>query len=142
MKLRLISLIFIAVLLLTAVGASENVTYSNESQNITFEGMNFTIPAGFGESKDVEDFDDLGSYGKSCFYVNEANGEIIITVISDWMGMNVDEFYKEGAVESTVNGHTGWNYTEDGLHYFGFVQDDKGILIGVTNETRLNEVVV
>ncbi|MBR4448303.1 hypothetical protein [Methanobrevibacter sp.] len=142
MKLRFLSLIFVAALLLATVSASENISYSNESENITFEGVNFTIPAGFGESKDVEDFDELGSYGKSCFYVNEANGEIIITVISDWMGMNVDEFYKEGAVESTVNGHTGWNYTEDDLHYFGYVHDDKGILIGVTNETRLYEIVL
>lgn len=142
MKLRLFSLIFIAVLLLSAVSASENISYSNESKNITFEGVNFTIPAGFGESKDIEDFDELGSYGKSCFYVNEANGEIIITVISDWMGMNVDELYKDGAVESTINGHKGWNYTEDNLHYFGYVHDDKGVLIGVTNETRLYEVVL
>ena len=142
MKSRFLFLIFIAALLLSTVSAGENITYSNESKNITFEGVNFTIPAGFGESKDVEDFDDLGSYGKSCFYVNESDGEIIITVISDWMGMNVDELYKEGAVESTVNGHTGWNYTEDDLHYFGYVHEDKGILIGVTNETRLFEVVL
>lgn len=142
MKLRFFAMLFISVFLLSAVSAGENITYSNESKNITFEDMNFTIPAGFGESKDIEDFDELGSYGKSCFYVNGTNDEIIITVISDWMGINVDELYKEGAVEATINGHDGWKYTQDGLHYFGYVHDNKGVIIGVTNATRISEVVL
>ena len=142
MKLKLISMVLLGFLLLGIACAGEDVKYSNETKNITFEGMEFTIPEGFGESKGDEDFDELGSYGQTCFYVNEANGEIIITVISDWMGMSLDELYKEGAVKSTVNGHEGWNYTQDGLHYFGYVHDDKGILIGVTNQTRLYEVII
>ena len=136
MKVKVISLIILAFLFLGMASAAENVDYSNETKNITFEGVNFTIPVGFGESKGNEDFNDLGSNGQTCFYVNEFNGEIVITVISDWMGMSLDELYKDGAVKSKVNGHEGWNYTEDDLHYFGYVHDDKGILIGVTNETR------
>lgn len=142
MKLRLFSLIFVVALVLTNVSAGDEIIYSNETENITFEGMNFTIPEGFGESKDIEDFDELGSYGQTCFYVNEENEEIVITVISDWMGMNVDELYKEGAKESKIKGHEGWNYTEDGLYYFGYVQDDKGIIVGTTNQTLLNEVII
>ncbi|WP_405264926.1 hypothetical protein [Methanobrevibacter sp.] len=142
MKVKVISLIILAFLFLGMASAAENVDYSNETKNITFEGVNFTIPVGFGESKGNEDFNDLGSNGQTCFYINEFNGEIIITVISDWMGMSLDELYKEGAVKSKVNGHEGWNYTEDDLHYFGYVHDDKGILIGVTNETRLYEVIL
>ena len=142
MKVKVISLIILAFLFLGMASAAENVDYSNETKNITFEGVNFTIPVGFGESKDNEDFKDLGSNGQTCFYVNEFNGEIVITVISDWMGMSLDELYKDGAIKSKVNGHEGWNYTEDDLHYFGYVHDDKGILIGVTNETRLYEVIL
>lgn len=132
----------LAFLFLGMASAAENVDYSNETKNITFEGVNFTIPVGFGESKGNEDFNDLGSNGQTCFYVNEFNGEIIITVISDWMGMSLNELYKDGAIKSKVNGHEGWNYTEDDLHYFGYVHDDKGILIGVTNETRLYEIIL
>ncbi len=124
------------------VSASHNLDYSDESHNITFEGVEFTIPQGFAESKNNEDFDELGSEGQTCFYINEWNGEIVITVISDWMGMSLDELYTDGAVKSTVNGHKGWKYTENGLHYFGYVQDDRGILVGVTNETRLYEVIL
>ncbi|WP_458453128.1 hypothetical protein [Methanobrevibacter sp.] len=143
MKLiRVIAIMFISILFLSVVCATENVDYFENSTNITFQDVNFTIPSGFGESKDAQEFDDLGSEGQTCFYINEANGEIIITVISDWMGMNVDELYKDGAEKTTINGHEGWNYTEGDLHYFGYVHDDKGILIGVTNQTRLYEVIL
>jgi hypothetical protein len=142
MKVKLFVLILLAFIVMGAAGAGESVDYSTESKNITFEGVDFTIPEGFGESKGNEKFNDLGSDGKTCFYINEYNGEIVITVISDWMGMSLEELHKDGAVKSTVNGHKGWNYTENGLHYFGYVHDDKGILVGVTNETRLFEVIV
>ena len=146
--MRTRNLIFILLAMMIAgsvilgVSASEHVKYSNETENVTFEGVEFTIPQGFGESKDNEDFDDLGSDGQTCFYINEANGEIVITVISDWMGMSVEELYKDGAIKSSINGHSGWNYTHDDLHYFAYVHDDKGILVGVTNETRLYEVIL
>lgn len=142
MKMKLICVLILAFLLMGAVSAAENVKYSNETKNITFEGVNFTIPQGYGESKDVEDFDDLGSEGQTCFYINEANGEIIITVVSDWMGISLDELKKDGAVKSKINGHTGWNYTADGLHYFSYVDGDKGIQVAVTNETRLSQVII
>lgn len=142
MKIMLASIMLLAFLLFGMASASENITYSNESQNITFEGVQFTIPQGFGESKDEEDFDDLGSEGQTCFYINEAKGEIVITVISDWMGMSLNELYRDGAHKTTINGHKGWKYTEDGLYYFGYVHNDKGILVGVTNQTRLFEVIL
>lgn len=144
MKLnKIIILISMLIMLCLASNSyAENVTYSNESTNITFEGVDFTIPEGFGQLKDNEDFNDLGSDGKTCFYINEAKGEIQITVISDWMGMSLEELYKDGATKTKINGHNGWNYTENDLHYFGYVHNDTGILVGVTNETRLFEVIV
>ena len=144
MKLnKIIILISMLIMLCLASNSyAENVTYSNESTNITFEGVDFTIPEGFGQLKDNEDFNDLGSDGKTCFYINEAKGEIQITVISDWMGMSLEELYKDGATKTKINGHNGWNYTENDLHYFGYVHNDTGILVGVTNETRLFEVIL
>ncbi len=138
---RIILAVLFAFLILGIAGASD-IEYSNQTENITFEGVDFTIPEGFGESKDAEDFDDLGSDGQTCFYINEYNGEIVITVISDWMGMSLEELEKENATKTSINGHEGWNYTEGDLHYFGYVHDDKGILVGVTNETRLYEIIV
>ena len=138
---KIIPIILLTFLLL-AVTSAADVDYSNRTENITFEGVDFTIPEGFGESKSTEEFDDLGSEGQTCFYINEYNGEIVITVISDWMGMSLNELKKDNATKTEINGHEGWNYTENGLHYFGYVHDDKGILVGVTNETRLYEVII
>lgn len=140
--LKLISVMFLAFMLFGMASASDDIGYFNNTTNITFEGVEFSIPAGFGELKDTEDFDDLGSEGQTCFYINEAKGEIQITVISDWMGMSLDELYKDGAKKTTINGHKGWNYTENNLTYFGYVENDTGILVGATNETRLFEVVL
>ncbi len=138
---RLIPLV-ILMFLFVGMASAEEVKYSNQTENITFEGVDFTIPQGFGESKDTEDFDDLGSEGQTCFYINEYKGEIVITVISDWMGMSLNELEKENATKTSINGHEGWNYTEGDLHYFGYIHDDKGIIVGVTNETRLYEVIL
>ena len=138
----ILSCLILACLIMTQVSADENVSYFDVSKNITFEGVDFTIPQGFGESKDDEVFDDLGSDGKTTFYINEYKGEIVITVISDWMGMSLEELKKENATKASINGHDGWNYTEDGLNYFAYVHDDKGILVGVTNQTRLYEVIL
>lgn len=132
----------IIFVLIAPVCASENASDFNNSTKITFEGIEFMIPLGFNESKDAQDFDNLGSQGKTCFYINEYGGEIIITVASDWMGMSLDELYKEGASKAKINGHEGWNYTEGNLTYFGYVDGDSGIIIGVTNQTRLQEVII
>jgi len=132
----------LAVFLAGAVCAADNVSYFNNTTKITFEDVDFLIPTGFGESKAPENYDGLGSEGQTCFYINEANGEIIITVISDWMGISLDELKEDGAVKTTLNGYKGWNYTDGNLHYFSYIHDDKGIIIGVTNQTRLAEVVI
>lgn len=132
----------IIFILMAPVFAGENSSDLNNSTKITFEGIEFIIPDGFNESKDSQDFNELGSEGKTCFYINEYGGEIVITVASDWMGMSLDELYKEGASKANINGHEGWNYTEGNLTYFGYVQKDSGIIIGVTNETRLAQVIV
>ena len=142
MKLKLLSLTLLIFMILGAVCASENISYFNESKNITFQDVRFTIPEGFGESRDAEDYDDLGSTGRTCFYINEYQGEIVITVISDWMGMSLEELQKDNSTKSSINGHEGWNYTEDGLHYFAYIHDNMAVLVGVTNETRLYEVII
>ena len=140
--IKAISVIIFACLLIGMVSASDDINYFNNTTNITFEGVDFTIPAGFGELKDSQDFNDLGSEGQTCFYINEAQGEIQITVISDWMGMSLDELKKDRATKTKLNGHEGWNYTENNLTYFAYVENDTGILVGATNETRLFEVVL
>ena len=60
----------IMFILIAPVCATELVGDFNNSTKITFEGIDFMIPLGFNESKTNQDFDDLGSHGKTCFYIN------------------------------------------------------------------------
>ena len=76
---KTISAILLIFLLIGIASASDDINYFTNTTNITFEGVNFTIPQGFGELKDAQDFNDLGSEGKTCFYINDAGGEIQIT---------------------------------------------------------------
>ena len=132
----------IIFILLAPVCADENVNYLDETSKINFHGVDFMIPFGFGEAKSSQEFEDLGSNGQTCFYINEYGGEIIITVASDWMGMSLDELYKEGASKIEINGHEGWNYTKNNLTCFGYVEGNNAIIVEVTNHTRLNEVII
>jgi hypothetical protein len=143
MKLRHMGILILAlVMLMSQVSAADNVTYFNNTTKIEFEGVDFNIPAGFGQLKNSEDYDGLGSDGETCFYINEAQGNITITVISDWMGMTLDELKEAGSTKLIINGHTGWNYTKDDMHCFAYLDDDKGVIVGATNETRLAQVII
>lgn len=143
MNLKHVILASLVILILIApVCADENISYLNETSKINFHGVDFMIPFGFGEAKATEDYGELGSQGQTCFYINEYGGEIIITVASDWMGMSLDELYKDGASKVRINGHEGWNYTKDNLTCFGYVEGNNAIIVEVTNQTRLNEVII
>lgn len=137
-----VCIIFILSITILSISATDNISYSNESSKINFEGIDFVIPMGFGQSKSIEDYGELGSHGKTSFYINEYGGEIVITVVSDWMGMSLDELKKDGAVKSSIKGYEGWNYSEGNLTYFSYLNDDKGIIVGVTNQTRFNEIII
>ena len=129
---KVISLILFIFLIMTAVSAGEK---------IAFEGVNFHIPDNFTKSDDIMDYTKLGSEGKTCVYSNDLNETIELTVVSDWMGMSLNDFKCNGAVKKTINGHEGWSYNQKSLYYFGYISDDKGILVGVSNQTYLNEIV-
>lgn len=130
-----------SLLLMGSVSAAKNISYFENSTNVTFEGLNFTIPAGFGVSKDPANYDKLGSEGKTCYYADEDNGTIEITVISDWMGMSLDELEANNSKKASINGHQGWRYAENNLHYFGYICKDKGVIVGVTNQSRLSDII-
>ena len=142
MKAKHVALMILAVMLFLMISqiSAQNITYFNNTTEITFEDVNFKIPEGFGVSMAPEDYDELGSHGKTVVYANEAGEEISITVIYDWMGMSLDELYADGANKTAINGYEGWNYTDGNFTCFGYVSEDKGIIISSNNQTRIGEV--
>ena len=133
--LKTVSILLLAFLLFTTV-------YAGDDSTVTFEGVDFNIPDGFNITGDIDDYEKLGSDAKTCQYANCLNETIELTVITDWMGMSLDDLYRDGAFKKTVNSHKGWCYDENNLHYFGYVDDDCGILIGVTNQSSLSEIII
>ena len=130
---KVISILIIAAILTGAVSAGE-------SDKVSFEGIEFSIPDGFNESGDVKDYNKLGSEGKTCFYAGN-DSDIEITVIHDWMGLSLDELKMKGSAKTTIKGHEGWKYKDDDLICFAFIEDDTGIIIGVSDYKLLSEII-
>ena len=128
---KIFSIIFIITLFVGAVGAS-----------INFQGVNFNIPDDFNKSGVVRDFNDLGSEGKTCRYINGSNEIIEITVVSDWMGMSLDDLHQDKASSTSIKGHDGWGFKKDNLYCFSYMDDDKGIIVGVSDKSLLNQIIV
>ena len=130
---KVISILIIAVMLAGVVSASE-------SDKISFEGLDFNIPDGFNQTNGIKDYNKLGSEGKTCVY--SKNDTIIeITVIHDWMGLSLDELKKKDSTKATIKGHEGWKYKDDSLICFAFIEDDKGVIIGVSDNKLLSEII-
>ena len=132
---KIIPILIFTFLLLGAV-------YSSDIDTISFEGVNFHIMDDFKDSGKIRDYDGLGSDGKTCLYTNNESEKIEITVISDWMGISLDDFKRDGASKKTINGHKGWSYKQNDLSYFGYVSGDEGILVGVTNSSYLYDIII
>lgn len=119
--------------LISGVSASE----------ITFKGVDFNIPDGFREvDGDESIIPDKGSESDAKFFTNEYGGNISIAVVSDFLGMNLDELKEPGANKTEINGHTGWSYKEGNVYYFSYLCNDKGVIVGAVNETPLGEVII
>lgn len=142
MKFEHVILLVLSISLLMGYVSAEGNVYFNNTTNTTFEDVDFTIPAGFSQNDLPQDYDELGSHGKTTYF-NSSNGEkIVITVIYDWMGMSLEEMYFEGANKTTINNHEGWKYIQDNLTCFGYVDGDHGIIVSTNNESRLSEVII
>ena len=128
---KIFSVIFIIALSVGAVGAGVN-----------FQGVDFNIPDDFNKSGVVRDFNDLGSEGKTCRYINGSNEIIEITVVSDWMGMSLDDLRQDKASSTSLRGHDGWSFKKNNLYCFSYIDGDKGIIVGVSDKALLNQIIV
>lgn len=146
MKSKYLLLLGIASILIcfsiSHVFADENVVFSNDPTNITFESVNFSIPQGFGMKGEVKDYDGMGSEGKTCVYINNDSCMIKLIVITDWMGISLDDFKNENATKDNINGHEGWKYHDKKFEYFGYVENNKGVLVATTNSSKFQEVII
>lgn len=91
---------------------------------------------------EVKDYDGMGSEGKTCVYINNDSCMIKLIVITDWMGISLDDFKNENATKDNINGHEGWKYHDKKFEYFGYVENNKGVLVATTNSPKFQEVII
>lgn len=130
---------------ITAEGfGGNNVTVFNESTQVDIGQCSFTLPKGFGAYDDknaTSDLPDLGSDTNYKFYISEDGGKIHIIVVHDFLGMSLDDIKVDGANKTKINGKEGWSYDKNGLYYFSYVEDNNAVFVGVTNKSRIGEII-
>ena len=46
------------------------------------------------------------------------------------------------ATKDNINGHEGWKYHDKKFEYFGYVENNKGVLVATTNSSKFQEVII
>lgn len=79
MKAKHGALVILAAMLFLMISqiSAQNITYFNDTTEITIEEVNFKIPEGFGVSVAPEDYNELGSHGKTAVYANEDRKSVV-----------------------------------------------------------------
>lgn len=138
-----LAIAFIAVGPLSAADDDVNIlsaldiTPFNEDTNVTIDGINFNVPKGYGEQKDLAKDDDKYNLGSEEVtlsnhqYLNEKGDMLNLQVIfiKD-KNYTMDSLTPEnGAVKKTINGKEGFYYEQDDVATFMYAQDGKSVQV-------------
>ena len=114
-----------------------DITPFNEDTNVTIDGINFNVPKGYGEQKDLAKDDDKYNLGSEEItlsnhqYLNE-DGDMLslqVVFIKD-KNFTMDSLSPEdGAVKKTINGKDGFYSEQDGIAMFMYAQDGKSVQV-------------
>ena len=126
-----------------------DITPFNEDTNVTIDGINFNVPKGYGEQKDLAKDDDKYNLGSEEItlsnhqYLNE-DGDMLslqVVFIKD-KNFTMDSLSPEdGAVKKTINGKDGFYSEQDGIAMFMYAQDGKSVQV-TGKEDVVSKVIV
>lgn len=153
MKKKLLAILALLIVAagITAVSAFDlgDLTGSSESQNVTIDGIDFNIPAGFDEEKDLalngEKDERAGvtytTWGKT---YSKGSNEVISIGVATYDGVEVDDEIASlvGGNAEKINDVDGYEYDDEKFDGFVYAKDGKLVIISVTDKELLNEVVV
>ena len=108
-----------------------------EDTNVTIDGINFNVPKGFGEQKDIRRDDDVYTLGNeevtlsNYQYLNEDGDFLNLQVISmKDKNVSMDSLTPDdGAVKKTINGKEGFYTESDDMAIFMYAQDGKSVQV-------------
>ena len=126
-----------------------DITPVNEDTNVTIDGIDFNIPKGYGEQKDIAKDDDKYNLGSEEItlsnhqYINE-DGDLLnlqVVFIKD-KNYTMDSLTPDdGAVKKTINGKDGFYSEQDGIAMFMYAQDGKSVQV-TGKEDVVSKVIV
>ena len=142
-------ILVLSLLLMSCVWADDDVTitydnfdeFDNDVQ-LTYDGVSFTIPEGYGVLKNtsLEDVD-FWQNVQFMFFGNTEGNTISVNVISSWFGVNLDDIVDDGDVKKTVCGHEGYLKKDDEGVDFKYIDDGKGVYVQTDDMATLKKVI-
>ena len=153
------SILFIGVLALFAIvivgsasafdlGSLLGDSSGGESQQVTIEGINFTIPEGYTEQVNGSMDNEKLSAGTLTYTVNGKtfvslkNKDALAILVADYGDYNVtDQILQQVADEKkTIAGQDGYVKVEGGFTIFSYEVNGDLVTISASNETVIEEV--
>lgn len=145
-KYFLIVGLVVGVMALTPLSAADedygildalDITPFDADTNVTIDGIDFNVPKGYGEEKDItkdKDSYDLGMGEVTLSnyqYMNEDGDLLNLQVMSvKDKNFTMDLITPEdGEVKKTINGKEGFYSEKDGIAMFRYAQDGKSITV-------------
>ena len=151
------SILFIGLLAIFAIVIAGSVSafdlgfLSGDSgpEEITIEGINFTIPEGYKEDANNSFVNETASVGSLTYTMNgktfeNDDGDAIAILIADYGEYNVtDEVLQQVADEpKTINGHDGYVKKDGMFTIFSYEEDGDLVTITASDEDIIDQVVV
>lgn len=146
MKKYLAVLLFF--LLIAGVSATEDIDFSDTNTTVTLDGVNFNIPAGFGELKNlsVNEKDENGVVKLGSFFTNPDNDLLMVSVVTANQEINGDltNYLPENvsAYNRTIDGHDGIRWQDSGEEFFLYVQGNDVVIIEAPSESYFEDMIL
>lgn len=146
--LVIFSLLALSVFCIGAASALDLGDSTSQAENITLDSITFQIPAGFEEEKALALDNEKDSISGISYTTNgktfSKGSEIISIGVATYDGYEVDDQIASmvGNGEKTVNDVKGYDYSDDNFSGFVYAKNGKIVIISVTDEALLEEVVI
>ena len=122
---------------------------SDEAKNVTIDGMDFQIPAGFEEDPSYESVNEKSSVGgleytyNQKLFANDENQTVAI-LVGDYGDYEVtDDVIQVIADEKqTIKGIDGFTTDKDGVYIFAYPKDGKLVVLTATEDNLFEDFLI
>lgn len=122
---------------------------TSEAQNITIDGVDFQIPAGFNEDEKYAINNQTNNSGSISYktngktFTNDKN-DVISIGVALYDGYKVDDEFVGllGGNKTTYNGQTGYLIDQSGLFMFNYARNGKLVIITTNDDSIIEELII